>query len=58
MILVDPIIEKRNQEMVKMKAEGWSINQIGKYFNLTKQSISKTLQKMKKQEEEKAGKLS
>jgi len=46
MILVDPIIEKRNQEMARMKAEGYSLAQIGKYFNLTKQSISKTLQKM------------
>jgi hypothetical protein len=40
---VDPIIEKRDAEMVKMKEEGYSIIQIGKYFNLTKQRVSKIL---------------
>lgn len=53
MFLVDPIIEKRNQEMARMKVEGYSLAQIGKYFNLTKQSISKTLKKMSEPDKEK-----
>lgn len=47
MKILDPIIEKRNLEMVKMKEEGYSINQIGKFFNLTKQNISYTLKLMR-----------
>ena len=43
MIFIDPIIEKRDEDMERMKNEGYSIIQIGKYFNLTKQRISKIL---------------
>lgn len=52
MIFVDPMIEKRDSDMESMKKEGYTVTQIGKYFNLTKQRVSKILIQRRNQSKE------